>query len=331
MNKITINNYEAFIIDYLDGNLNEEGQNELKVFFKNNPSIEHPTDLPLITTTEKNNFTQKESIKVNYNNSFAIEYVEGNLKKDELLRAKKLEAENKIFSLEVKYLKACKIAPDKSIVFTEKELLKKNKLLFLFTYKNVLRIAAILLITLSLAVFWNYKAHNQKTIVKNTTKKYFDMASNKRYNNYNLKKLKAQGSITHKTERISNLKNQFIKKRNEKNIPQNKNTVIKIDSNNLIKLNANKLDNMIVATDTIKTNSSDKQIATNNNELSDNFKENIVAYEIEKEEMPKKDRGKLWIFLTTTIKKLNKLNVTGVNVNKNESEITLGQFSVTKN
>ena len=65
MNKITINNYEAFVLDYVEGNLDEATIHELKAFVINHPELDidlEDLDLPTMNE-EKIEFGFKTELK----------------------------------------------------------------------------------------------------------------------------------------------------------------------------------------------------------------------------------------------------------------------------
>ncbi len=66
MSLITKNNYEAFLLDYIEGNLSPEMRAELMLFFENHPELkEDLDDFELVSTNpEEIIFKDKESLKV---------------------------------------------------------------------------------------------------------------------------------------------------------------------------------------------------------------------------------------------------------------------------
>ncbi|MEI8136336.1 MAG: hypothetical protein WCH21_03315 [Bacteroidota bacterium] len=88
MSGINLHNYEAFLIDYLDGNLSKDAVIDLKAFLINNPQLEidlDELDLPVFSTDEikvdfKNDLKKKEAI---IEDEEIINYLENNLSKVE--------------------------------------------------------------------------------------------------------------------------------------------------------------------------------------------------------------------------------------------------------
>ncbi|MCA0429715.1 MAG: hypothetical protein LCH32_04365 [Bacteroidetes bacterium] len=90
MSKINLNNYEAYLLDYFEGSLNELDCNELKGFIKQNPQLNidfEDFNLPILKV-ETNEFEIKNSLKKNkcdYENQVIISYLENCLPAEELL------------------------------------------------------------------------------------------------------------------------------------------------------------------------------------------------------------------------------------------------------
>ena len=84
MSSINLHNYEAFLIDYLDGNLSKIAVIDLKAFLINNPQLEidlDELDLPVFSNDEikvdfKNDLKKKEAF---IEDEEIINYLENNL------------------------------------------------------------------------------------------------------------------------------------------------------------------------------------------------------------------------------------------------------------
>jgi hypothetical protein len=86
MNKIDVNNYEAFLLDYFEGRLNQEQTHALKAFLMEHPQLGVDlNDADFISFPSLENdvvFEDKSSLKKNtvlVDDELAFEYVEGNL------------------------------------------------------------------------------------------------------------------------------------------------------------------------------------------------------------------------------------------------------------
>lgn len=76
MNLITKNNYEAYLLDYLEGNLSPELSAELMLFFENNPEFKEDLEafesITLIPSTEE--LVTKEDLKITENKIGLVNY-----------------------------------------------------------------------------------------------------------------------------------------------------------------------------------------------------------------------------------------------------------------
>lgn len=126
--KIRINNYEAFLIDYMEGHLNDAETQQLKDFCaQNNIDFEELTeDLPVLESSSET-YNEKE-----------------NLFKNEIVTDDIDEGR-------------CILKPDTSIVFKDKESLKK-KAFIVPLYAKIA--AAVAVIALLFGLFWLPKTEN---------------------------------------------------------------------------------------------------------------------------------------------------------------------------
>lgn len=159
MNKnIDINrsNYETFVIDYLDGSLNTVETACFVVFLENNPDIkEEILDLNNITLKpNKKIFTEKIKLKkktvtsvnnineINYE-EFFIAYYEGDLSEPQKNSLQQFLKKNPGLNPEFRLHDSLQLAPNKNIVFSDKNLLKHKSILRPFWYSSA---AAILIL-----------------------------------------------------------------------------------------------------------------------------------------------------------------------------------------
>lgn len=281
MSKINLHNYEAFLIDYLDGNLNEAAVAELKAFVFANPQLQidlNDLDLPsfadeavsidfkedlkknasffedeeLINYLENNlaeaerkaievkllndkslaaqfeaykkTILQKEEIVLNSKsnlykteselvlNNIALTYVEGQLSYSDKLQFEKELKTDLGLQKEVSLYGKTKLEVDDSIVYPNKEALKKEtRVIALFNFRTVASIAAAVLLLVGLVFVFDY--YNSKpTIPKELAK-----------NNFN--------------QIPKNTDNQEVKKNNSSNIlnkiqPENSELLAKNTNNN---------------------------------------------------------------------------------------------------
>ncbi|MFW6019260.1 MAG: hypothetical protein ACOCPM_01640 [Bacteroidales bacterium] len=136
--KINRNNYEVYMIDYLDGNLTPGQIDELMLFLNENPDIKAEAEGLDITVSPKDEqspvYDEKAALKqpvtddletINENNyeTWFIAFVEGNLSKDEESRLNTYITQNPEKQKELELFKATKLHPEE-IVFDNKSQLK---------------------------------------------------------------------------------------------------------------------------------------------------------------------------------------------------------------
>lgn len=140
---INRNNYEVYMVDYLDGNLNASQVAELKLFLDQNPDIKEETEglAPQIFDNEihedKVEFEEKSALKqvdssgeeiINSGNcdTWFIAAVEGTLSKDELIRLDDYLKENPERKKDFDLFMATKLVPEEHVTFENKNALKAN-------------------------------------------------------------------------------------------------------------------------------------------------------------------------------------------------------------
>ena len=165
--KINRNNYEAFFIDYLEGNLDEKLVDDFIEFLQQNGDLKE--ELSLFETVsigqEEMTFSKKELLlKEKYDiesefNQAAIARLEGDISEFE-----KTEFENYLTAhpeqqKEAELFNKTKLQPDKSLVFS-----KKKKLFRYSAGRTVLlwasRMAAILIVALTAYIFIENTSNN---------------------------------------------------------------------------------------------------------------------------------------------------------------------------
>ena len=154
MERISIFNYEAFYLDYLEGRLSENDTALLLAFLEEYPEL-IVDDEPLptfnassifISNELKNSlkqYTEEDSITIDNAEHFLIANAEGLLsetKKKELekvVQAENLGADEKLF-------KAVYYKPDLNLVYTDKENLKQNRKIAFWPYAASLAAACVI-------------------------------------------------------------------------------------------------------------------------------------------------------------------------------------------
>ena len=161
--KISINNYEAYLIDYIDGRLNNAEIQQLKAFcVQNHIDFEELTEnLPVLESTD-DTFDEKEYLLKNkivpFGNINEDNYEERFIAYQELLLDGEEEREvedfvdnNPFLLKDLRIYGNCRLEPDTTIVFKDKDNLKK-KAVILPLYAKIAAAAAVIAVLFGL--FW---------------------------------------------------------------------------------------------------------------------------------------------------------------------------------
>lgn len=240
MGKINLHNYEAFLIDYLDGNLNEDAVAELKVFVLANPQLEidlEDMELPsfendtpeidfkndlkkteifiedeeiidylennltaadkkafeikllkdkelalklqayskTILSAEDLQFADKPSLYKNEDelilSNTVLAYVEEQLSVNDKAQFEQELKANPTLQKELVSYQRTKLVTDNTLVFEDKEALKKEtRVIALFSFRTVAAIAAAILLIFTLAFVFNYFNSKPDTTIKEIAK-----------------------------------------------------------------------------------------------------------------------------------------------------------------
>jgi hypothetical protein len=131
-------NYEIFFIDFFDGNLSEELTKELYAFLEENPDLklEFQAFKPISLTNETVEFSFKEDLKKNLSaplpiipsetTEWLIDELENNLSPKNRIALEKALQTNQELAKERALIQKTLLKADKSIVFPDKEKLKKE-------------------------------------------------------------------------------------------------------------------------------------------------------------------------------------------------------------
>ena len=153
MNLITKNNYEAYLLDYIEGNLSPELIAELMLFFENNPELKEDIDSfeihqlkPTKSILESKEGLKKEELitLLNYED-FIIAEIEGVNTKEESLELQLFLNQQPNKQVDFDDYKKTKLIAS-SIIFEDKKLLKKRerKVIPLWWYTSAAAVVLIL-------------------------------------------------------------------------------------------------------------------------------------------------------------------------------------------
>ncbi len=129
---INRNNYESFFLDYFDGSLSSDQVEQLFVFLSNNNDLKIEFDdfENISLCDEKVQFPDKKSLKkqlisIEDFNKYCIDKIEGNISADKEILLNDYLKKNPDKQNEYNIFKKTKLYPDLSVVFDNKQVLKK--------------------------------------------------------------------------------------------------------------------------------------------------------------------------------------------------------------
>ena len=165
-NKINIENYEAYLLDYMEGNLSKEDLVELQIFAAQHSELNIDlNDLELVELiTDDIGFENKNSLKkVGISDEKFVAYIENELNPEEKNNIEALCAKDEKLAKDLRLFKHTVLASDTGIIFENKNKLKKQetKVLWLFS-REVLSVAASLILIMGLwFMFRNFMPGNE--------------------------------------------------------------------------------------------------------------------------------------------------------------------------
>jgi hypothetical protein len=153
MNRINTHNYEAYLLDYLEGNLNQEDIKALMLFLDKNPDLKLEVQDMELSTLPKENIQlplNPETLKKTINKDTVEEYIilsiEGQLTEEDQAELDEFIANQPDLKALYKRYKKSKL-PIKAIAYPNKERLKKRTpIIFLYPALGAVAAAIILLL-----------------------------------------------------------------------------------------------------------------------------------------------------------------------------------------
>ncbi|MGM0497904.1 MAG: hypothetical protein ACQESJ_08305, partial [Bacteroidota bacterium] len=155
--KINRHNYEAFIIDYMEGNLSSSRKEEFLQFMAANPDLKEEFESweeVKINPTQNISFPEKNTLKKNNAifpdespfEELCIAKLEGDLTKNETILFDQYIKEEQEKAKTYKLYTQTKLTPDNSVTYPEKEKLKikekKKYKLYNINYQQIIAFAA---------------------------------------------------------------------------------------------------------------------------------------------------------------------------------------------
>lgn len=172
--EINRNNYEAYFIDYLEGNLDERLVDNFIEFIKLNPDLKEELDLfeTVSAPVEETLFTKKDELyKEKYDNEkefdeAAIAILEGDISEEENFEFEMYLAEHPEKKKDAELFAKTKLSADTSLVFKQKNKLyrKSNRKIFLLWSG---RVAAVLILAIAVFALFNTNATKTQTQISN--------------------------------------------------------------------------------------------------------------------------------------------------------------------
>jgi hypothetical protein len=341
MNKIDIHNYEAYLLDFSEGNLTGDLQMELELFLIQHPELEINLDeLSLVTLENENpSFSDKNALKKSENDLVSetqfIAYIENQLPKNERLNLEKSCAINPILEKELALYTNAIASPDTSIVFENKQSLKRKPKVIWFNFSATqYAAAACVLFLVGLFMLWpktridpetSTLANKTDVVISNKIISYSQNSAQATTNTSDAAMQKTSNSLAEKTSIISNKQQPLIATNSVKEIIKTstiKDTVRIINNDSpvisspknevLIALNASSVVKQKTVVQVITEN--DDEVASVNTD--------------------RKDKG-IWATASRLFKNLNHAGVKTVNGDEEENKtntayaITLGGVNIT--
>jgi hypothetical protein len=178
MYKIDIHNYEAYLLDFSEGNLSEEDQMELELFLMQHPELELNLDELSFASLNKEIFffsgktDLKKSVADLVSADQFIAYIENQSTSEERLRVEKSCTLNSSLLKELALYKRTITSADESIIFENKISLKRKPKVIWFNFSlNQYAAAACILFLIGLFIFWQgIQEPTVSTVANNTMK-----------------------------------------------------------------------------------------------------------------------------------------------------------------
>jgi len=330
VSKINLNNYEAYMLDHLEGNLSPQDTLALKAFAILHPELELNFDEELIALeNESISFKGKQNFKVDFSDELVIGYLENVLEGEEKLEAEKLALNNTVFKHELELYKKTIAVTDATIVFENKESLKRSAAVIFFPQNNYIRVAAALLLLLGIW-FMVSRVIKQDTIISTemasklkeeeliTPNQIVPETDNTPEVKYNANKLIAKK--TNPNNNVNNItpKNEIITSTISVIVPEKQNEPQLADRN----LNNEQPENRI--------DTNNEQLASNNTSESTGPKYIIEEGADNEIAATPQAKSKLWNVASGLLKRLNRRGVENVNSSENNNEMFIGALTISK-
>jgi hypothetical protein len=341
MRKIDIHNYEAYLLDFSEGNLTSDLQVELELFLIHHPELEINLDeLSLVTLdNEATSFSNKNALKKAPTDLISeaqfIAYIENQLPENERLHLEKSCAINATLSKELVLFTATLASPDASILFENKQSLKRKPKVVWFNFSlTQYAAAACVVFLIGVFMFWSKTNTNYETsVLANKSEAVISQSVATNNNPSTEQTTNTNNNIAPITPHVSG------PQQNSKSKPEQAFLANNISKHNINSTKATDTTlNTIKNTPIIEPPKKETLIALN--EIPAAKQKTVVQVITENDEEPitvnsnKKKKG-IWAAASRALRNLNHFGVKSVNGDENENKgntayaITLGGVSVT--
>ncbi len=355
-NKINIDNYEAYLLDYMEGNLSNEEITLLKAFASQHPELNIDLEeLELVELEDDSlKFEGKAALKKSADQLVSdedyINYIEKTISPEE---------KNKLDAFRVKYPEINKelnlyqhtiVSADKNIIFEDKQSLKKEpKIIWLLSRQTLSMAAAVTIIVGFIVIFRLYTnnssdnlyssksnntiiSNNNNTVADSSAKTPENTSENTSKNTFTEEQTQQAGLVAaHRTEKKST---------SRKNNTLKENTLSKetIASNTVTtSLVAETTHTTVSETSTISAVAKELVKPANETKTNSTFIITEKAFDEDEIVLASNDRANFWQKAKKAVIGLNKIGVKSVNVSDKKSEnteqynLSVGNISIQKN
>ncbi len=336
--KININNYEAFLLDYMEGNLSGKDIVLLKEFVLLHPELEINLEDKELVTLEAENISldSKQDLKKNHvsiTDEQFVAYIENTLNEEERQKIDLACYNDALLAKELRLYKSTILKTDHAIVFENKSALKKQNKVIYFSARTYLSAAAALLLLLGL---W-FVFKNSDTVIQPD----HTFSENKTTVNTNTINTVNPSTLTNQEPTLKN--NNAVEDRlpsktnlaNRSNTPVINSFTAPLIANNKIDSVIKPIEEKIVVTkkDTI---ANETKIVANNPPVQKNAFIVTSGTDDDVANTPEPKKG-FWNTASKALKKLNNLGVKKVDgqetvaVNNEQTVLSIGNFKIEKN
>lgn len=319
------------MLDHLEGNLSPEDTLALKAFAILHPELDLNLDEELVSLeNESVIFAGKQHLKAGFSDELVIGYLENVLEGEQKKEAEKLAKSNAVFKHELELYKKTIAVVDETIVFENKERLKRRSAIIFFPQNNYIRVAAALLLLFGI---WFMVSR----VIKNDTTFTPEMAN----------KTNEEKSITPDQTIPENINSPEVKDNTPKLVAKNankKNTVLtnqvkeNLITNTLSTNVTNEKEEPQLADRNITKEQPENRTEPNNGQLANNTtaSEKITPKYIIEEGADDEiiasaqPKSKLWNAASGLLKRLNRRGVENMNSSENNNQMFIGALTISK-